>query len=58
MELLDLLLWNYSQTFIPKQKTVEGENVDSSNKFKILEKMEIENSLQVHKHKGHKNKRI
>ena len=41
----------------PKQKTVESENVDASNKFKILEKMEIENSPQVHKHKGHKNKR-
>ena len=41
----------------PKQKTVESENVDSSNKFKILEKMEIENSPQVHKHKGYKNKR-
>ena len=41
----------------PKQKTVESENVDSSNEFKILEKMEIENSPQVHKHKGHKNKR-
>ena len=32
----------------PKQKTVKSENVDSSNKFKILEKMEIENSPQVH----------
>ena len=41
----------------PKQKTVESENVDSSNKFKILEKMGIENSPQVHKHKDHKNKR-
>ena len=41
----------------PKQKTVDRENVDSSNKFKILEKMEIENSPQVHKHKRHKNKR-
>ena len=40
-----------------KQKTVESENVDSSNKFKILEKMVIENSPQVHKLKGHKNKR-
>ena len=37
----------------PKQ----NENVDTSNKFKILEKMEIENSSQLHKHKGHKNKR-
>ena len=41
----------------PKQKTVESENVDASNKFNILEKMEIENRSQVHKHKGHKNKR-
>ena len=41
----------------PKQKTVKSENVDSSNKFKILEKTEIENSPQVHKHKNHKNKR-
>ena len=40
-----------------KQKTVESENIESSNKFKILEKMEIENSPQVHKHKRHKNKR-
>ena len=32
----------------PKQKTIESENVDSSNKFKILEKMEIENSPQAH----------
>ena len=32
----------------PKQKIVESENVDPSNKFKILEKMEIENSPQVH----------
>ena len=40
----------------PKQKTVESENVDSSNKLKILEKAEIENSPSVHKHKGHKNK--
>ena len=31
---------------IPKQKIVESENVDASNKFKILEKMEIENSPQ------------
>ena len=37
----------------PKQ----NENVDASNKCKILEKMEIENSPKVHKHKGHKNKR-
>ena len=37
----------------PKQ----NENVDASNKFKILENMEIENSPQVHKHKRHKNKR-
>ena len=35
----------------------QNENVDASNKFKILEKMETENSPQVHKHKGHKNKR-
>ena len=41
----------------PKQKTVESENVDSSNKFKILGKMEIDHSPKVHKHKGHKNKR-
>ena len=41
---------NYSKT----KKNVESENVDSSNKFKILEKIEIENSPQVHKHKGHK----
>ena len=40
----------------PKQKTVESENVDLSNKFKILEKMEIENSPKLHKRKGHKNK--
>ena len=40
----------------PKQKSVESEYVDARNKFKILEKMEIENSPQVHKHKGHKNK--
>ena len=40
-----------------KTKTVESENVESCNKFQILEKMERKNSLQVHKHKGHKNKR-
>ena len=38
------------------KKNVTSENVKSNNKFKILEKMEIENSPQVHKHKGHKNK--
>ena len=38
----------------PKQRTVKSENAESSNKFKILEKMEIENIPQVDKHKGHK----
>ena len=41
----------------PKINPKLNENVDASNKLKILEKMETENSPQVHKHKGHKNKR-
>ena len=40
-----------------KQKIHETENVESSNKFRLLEKMEIENTPQLTKHKGHENKR-
>ena len=40
-----------------KQKIDKTENVKSSNKLRLLEKKKIENSSQLTKHKGHKNKR-
>ena len=40
-----------------KQKIHETENIESSKKSRLLEKMDIENNPQLTKHKGHQNKR-